>query len=408
MSAAAVTTAAPPQTQRRSTLPFVACALMVLMIAGGAPSPLYGRYQQEIGFSSSTLTMIFAIYAIALLLSLMIVGSLSDYVGRKPVLVGALLVEASAMAIFLPAHSVGTLLLARTVQGIATGAATAAFSASLIDTQRPGSRTAAIINSSFPSLGLGIGALLSGAALRFAGNPADTVFAILAVAFVLLALLVAVLPETGPRRPGALYSLRPSISVPEQVRGPLLIVTPTLVAIWSVGGLFLSLGPSLAVAIFGLHGPFAGALVIATLTFAASIITVVLRSKPPALVMLVGTGALIAGPAVLLVAIAATSTPIFFVGVAITGVGFGGAFYGVMRTIGELVGPAERAGVFAVVFVINYLAFSLPAVAAGIAAQHFGLRDTVVVYAIAVIVMALGTLGALALRRRSSAPIVAP
>lgn len=387
----------------RSSLLFVAAGYFVLMVAGGAPSPLYSIYQADIGFSSGTLTMIFAIYAIVLLVTLMIIGSLSDYIGRRPVLIAALLLEAVSMALFLPADSVWMLLIARAVQGVATGAGVATFSAALIDSAQPGTRVAAIVNSTFPSFGLGVGALAAGAAIKWSERPADTVFAVLAVVFVLLAGLAVVLPETGQVRPGALGALRPTIAVPPALRGPLILFTPTLIAIWAVGGLFLSLGASLGIAVFGLSGPFGGASVIAAMTFAGSIAVLALRSQPPSVSVGAGSTGLILGPALLLAALATTSTPVFFVGVAITGIGFGGAFFGVIQTIGALVEPAQRAGVFAIVFTINYLAFSLPAVGAGVASQHYGLRGTVAVYAVLVMLLTAATLVALRVRSRASA-----
>lgn len=395
---------------RRALLVLAGSGLMLLMVAGGAPSPLYSWYQERIGFSAGTLTMIFAIYAIALLLALIVFGALSDYLGRRPVLVVALLVEAIGMAIFIPADSVGTLLLARTVQGIATGAAVATYSAALIDTQRPGSNVAAIINATFPSLGLGIGALFAGFALLWAAHPAGVVFGFLTAAFVVLAIIVALSPETGVRRPGAIASMRPTLAVPAHVRPTLLIVTPTLVAIWAIGGLFFALGPSLAIGVFRQTGSLAGASVIATMTFSGALMVFAVRAWAPMRAMITGASLLIVGPALLLAAVGAEQMPLFSIGAVVTGAGFSSAFYGVMRSIGVLLAPGERAGVFSIVFVINYLAFSLPAVAAGVASQHIGLRPTVVIYGCAVIVLAAVTMLALALRalRHVSSPHPAP
>ena len=134
-----------------------------------------------------------------------------------------------------------------------------------------------------------------------------------------------------------------------------------------------------------------------------SVAVLLLRSYPIPVATGVGSTGLILGPAILLAALAATSTPVFLVGVVITGLGFGGMFFGVMQTIGALVEPAQRAGVFAIVFTINYLAFSLPAVAAGVAAQYYGLRATVQVYAVLVMILTAATVVAVRLRTRADA-----
>ncbi|MCU1605661.1 MAG: Major Facilitator Superfamily transporter, partial [Modestobacter sp.] len=91
----------------------VALLLVLVLAASGVPSPLYRVYQAEFGFSSGVLTLIFGIYAVALLLALLIVGELSDHIGRRPVLAGALVVQAAAMVLFLVADGVGWLLAAR-------------------------------------------------------------------------------------------------------------------------------------------------------------------------------------------------------------------------------------------------------------------------------------------------------
>src|SRR5690606_833536 len=98
--------------------------LLAFLAASSAPTPLYSVYRDAWGFSAITLTVIFGVYAIALLLALLVLGSLSDHIGRRPVIIGALLIEAVAMVAFMAATSVPLLILARLIQGVATGAAT--------------------------------------------------------------------------------------------------------------------------------------------------------------------------------------------------------------------------------------------------------------------------------------------
>src|ERR1700759_3652203 len=100
------------------------CATVVLMASASAPSPIYPLYQERWGFSVTMLTVVFAVYVVGLLGALLTVGSLSDRLGRRPMLVAALLVAAASTAIFWTADGVGSLLIARVVQGLATGTAT--------------------------------------------------------------------------------------------------------------------------------------------------------------------------------------------------------------------------------------------------------------------------------------------
>ncbi|MFD0331253.1 MFS transporter [Streptacidiphilus monticola] len=130
-----------PRISRGPAFWLVATVLLLLMFAASAPSPLYVVYQARWGFSAAVLTTVFAVYALFLLLALLVVGSLSDHLGRRPVLIASALLEAVAMLLFVGASGVGWLLVARAVQGVATGAATGALAAALIDLQperRPG------------------------------------------------------------------------------------------------------------------------------------------------------------------------------------------------------------------------------------------------------------------------------
>src|SRR4051812_36510040 len=153
---------------------------VALLAASSAPSPLYPVYQAEFGFSALTLTAIFAVYVLALLTSLLTVGRLSDYLGRRPILAVALVVEAAAMAVFLDAHGVTALFAARVVQGLATGAALGVVGAYLLDLQPAnGSRLGSLVNSAAATGGLGLGAMVSGVLIEYGPHPTRLVFAIL-------------------------------------------------------------------------------------------------------------------------------------------------------------------------------------------------------------------------------------
>src|SRR5499425_2782986 len=121
-SALATTQAAGARTLSPRASFFLLASLTVSFLAGSlAPTPLYPVYQAEWGFSALTTTEIFGVYAIALLGSLLVAGRLSDHVGRRPVLIVATLVQAVVMFIFATANGVAALILARVLQGVATG-----------------------------------------------------------------------------------------------------------------------------------------------------------------------------------------------------------------------------------------------------------------------------------------------
>ncbi|MEV6981871.1 MFS transporter [Sphaerisporangium sp. NPDC051017] len=389
---------------RRAGFWLFAGTLLAFMAAAGAPSPLYVVYQARWGFSPATLTAVFAVYALALLCALLTVGGLSDFVGRRPVLVVALLLEAVAMAMFLTAGGAGHLLLARALQGLATGAAAGAISAGLVDLQpAPGSRLGSLLNSVAPTAGLAAGALGTGLLVQYAPAPTALVFALLTVVFLALACAVAFLPDTVDPRPGALASLRPKVSVPAGARGVFLAALPCLIATWALGGLYLSLGPSLMAGVLHVTDHSVGGLVVTALTGAGAVASIVVRDLPPRRVMITGSATLAAGIAVTLAALAVSSVLLFFAGTIVAGSGFGTSFLGAFRSLATLAAPSERAELFAAVYLASYLAFSVPAVLAGKAVPAFGLEPTALTYGALVIALALLSATITATRRPSLA-----
>src|SRR5258707_6442845 len=104
---------------------------MTFSASGAAPTPLYQEYQSHFGLTPFMVTVIFAAYVLCLLLALLTVGSLSDYIGRRPAILSALAMNVVARLIFMTAGSAGALVVARSVQGFATGFATTTLGATL-------------------------------------------------------------------------------------------------------------------------------------------------------------------------------------------------------------------------------------------------------------------------------------
>ena len=388
----------------------VAVLLVLMLAASGVPSPLYRVYQEEFGFSSGVLTTIFGIYSFALLASLLVVGALSDHVGRRPVLVAAFLLEAVAMVLFLVSDGVGWLLAARVVQGLATGALTSTLGAALLDLQHRERPLGALINSASPGLGLSLGAVGAGLLVQFVPSPTDWVFTVLTVVFLLASVgTLFLLPETSPRLPGALASLRPQVHVPPVHRPAFLVALPCLVAAWALGGLYASLGPSLLVDVYGIDNHLAGGLLILALNGTGVFGSLALRRAAPERALILGSLVFAGGVTGTVAALFTGSVALLFVAAVVTGFGFGAAFLGAVATITAGVASGHRAGLLASIFVVGYLAFSVPAIAAGIAVGTIGLERTAEIYGVAVIVLALSAAAGLVLRgRRGATPLPTP
>ena len=376
----------------RSSLWFLAITLLSFLAASTAPTPLYHLYQEHLQFSPATLTLIFGVYAISLLAALLTVGSLSDYLGRKPVIFTAVALNMLAMLLFINADSVAWLISARVLQGFATGMATAALGAALLDTDR---QQGPLVNSVAPLLGMALGAMGCGLLAEFAPLPLQLTFWVLLAMFGLQALYVWRLPESVSAQRGALASLRPTLHVPTQARRALWLVLPINTAAWALGGFYASLAPSLVRTATGSTSNLIGGATVAVLTVTGALMIYTLRSRPADKVLRVGASILPVGVALILLAVHSASLPLFFIGTLVAGCGFGASFLGALRSVVPLALPHERAGLMSAFYVLSYLAFCLPSLLAGNLTRAFGLVTTTDGYGAVLIILAVSALPAL-------------
>jgi MFS family permease len=377
----------PDERRRRRGFTVVAAVLGLFLCAAAAPTPLYKLYADRWHFSAINLTAVFAVYALALLASLLLAGSLSDAVGRRAVIALALALESFSMAAFLIASGLAWLYAARTIQGVATGLATAAVAAALIDLQGNNAGRGALVNAVTPTFGLAVGAVGAAVLVQYEPAPTRLVYGILLAGFMAGAVALLAVPETVTtrRRP----PLNIAFGVEKAARPALLSALPALVATWALGGLYLSLGPSVAYSLAGSTNRVIGGAAVALLTATGGLSSLLVHNRPARWAMLGGCGALACGVTVTVLAVMWTSQPVFYIGTFVSGFGFGATFLGAFRTLIALATPQARAGLVATVYVVAYLAFSLPAVAAGILTTRLGLRTSVIGYGVVVAGLAL-------------------
>jgi predicted MFS family arabinose efflux permease len=347
----------------RSAAFYLQASITISFLAGSiAPTPLYPLYQAQWGFSPITVTVVFGIYALAVLSALLVTGRLSDHIGRRPVLLAAILAQIATMLIFATAGGLTALLVARVLQGLSTGAAVAAVGAGLLDLDKARGTTA---NAIAPPLGTAVGGLLAGFVIQFLPAPAHLVYLILGAVFIAQAIGVLLMHESISPQAGALRSLRPQIGVPAVARTPLLLAIPALMASWALIGLFGALDAALVRNILGFGSSLIGGLSLFVLAASGALSTFLMRARPPRTMTSFGSAGLLVGMAVIVAASLYHDITTFFVGITVAGLGFGAAFQGAIRSIVPLAAAHERAGVLSVIFVVSYLAMGVPAVIAG-------------------------------------------
>ena len=403
-TAAPATAAATPDRRiaGRPALYLLASLIVSLLAASAAPTPLYATYAREWGFTPVTTTIIFGAYAVTVLAALLTLGRMSDYLGRRPVLLAALAIQLLSLVVFTTATGTTELLAARIIQGVSTGAALGAIGAGMLDIDR---ERGALASALSPGLGTGTGALVSALLVRYLPAPTHLVYLALIAVIIAQAIGVALLRETVTRSPLPRTAAVPDVRLPRSVRGPVLAAAPVLFAVWALAGLYGALGPALVGTLTGSASEVLGGLSLTALTVTAVSAVYLLRNVAARTVMLAGILALVAGVAITLAALSAGSPALFFTGTAVSGIGFGAGFQGGIRTVVPQAAPHERAGLLSVLFTISYLGMGVPAVGAGAFAVHgAGLLGAARYYGIALIVLAaLALAGLYRTRTRTAA-----
>src|SRR5689334_9194018 len=373
---------APAVPTPRPTLPprvafaLVAAIIDLALFASGTPSPLYGTSRELWGFSPLVLTLVYATYAFGVLATLIVAGRVSDEVGRRPVLLAALTALMGASVLFMLADSVVWLFVARGIQGLATGLALGAASAALLDLHpRRDPAGVGLTNGIVSAGGMGLGVLVSSALVELAPAPRVLPYVVLLALFAIALAGAYAMPEPVAERHGLrLTPQRPGI--PAGVRRPFLLASLGVISSWSIGGLFLSLGPALAATVFHSSDHFVTGIGMFVLAGSGALAQLLFGRAAPWLGASLGSIALAAGMILIVLSASEESAVLYVLGAVIGGAGFGVAFLGGLRVLSGAIPPAHRAQVMSAFYIVAYGAISLPAVLAGIAVTPLGLRET--------------------------------
>jgi MFS family permease len=383
------------QTDRPSSWPLwvVSAGLFVLLMGANLPTPLYAVYRQRFGFSSAVLTLIFAIYALILIPSLLLFGQLSDRIGRRRVIAIGLGVATVALVLFALARSTAWLFLARAVQGAALGIITGTAAAALVEQEPHGDESRAALAATLGQAGgAATGPLLAGALAQWAPGPRVLSYVVAATATAVLVVLVLRIPE---RRPPA-GRWRPQLpSVPAPIRSQFARVGLTGAAVWSVGALFLSVVPTYAGSVLKTHNLAALGAVITVMLGTACLAQAgsIRAGLPPPTSQLAGLLCIVGGLACLVGAFPPRSIPLLLLAAILAGAGLGLAFVGAQTQINRIA-PKERRGEVTAAFITCvYLGVSVTAIGVGLLTEVLSLFAAVSVVSAVVAAAALATAG---------------
>ncbi|MFZ2511541.1 MAG: MFS transporter [Gordonia sp. (in: high G+C Gram-positive bacteria)] len=386
-------------------------ALLAMALGTSAlPSPLYPIYATEWGFGPLTTTLIFAVYAVGALVAALTVGPISDAVGRKPVLLTALVMMLIGLLVFLVATQVWQLLVARLIHGAAIGATMVVAGAALLDVRpHDGDRNGAVSGGAV-NFGIAAVVLGSAAAAQWSSYPLRVPYAVMGavVTALLLAAMVLIEPHTG-RTGDRIRIARPS--VPHQIRADFWFSGIGILTSWSVLGVFLSLYPSLTQAATGHRSTMFVGLVVALMAAAAALVQLVSQRFDARSAAIVGNVGMILALGGSVVALRSGSTPAILVDSVLLGAVFGLAFGGSLRYLAEITPADARGQVMSAYYLLGYLGMGVPTVVAGALANQFGTATIFPWFAGAVAVGCLGAaiLGLVGRRPRATeTPVTLP
>jgi MFS family permease len=373
----------------------VAFAFTATMAFTTAPTPLWSIYATRDHISSLTVTLVFAVYAVAVAVSLFLVGHLSDTYGRRRVLAPALAVNILAAVVFVIWPALPGLVLARVLSGLGIGAVAATATAWLADlhqTRHPGDRggRAQAIAVAANLGGLGLGGLVAGVLAEWAGSPLSLPFLVLLGVLLGAEAGLFLAPETRtPHRPRAPY--RPQrVSVPPRARRRFAAAAVGAAIAFALFGLVTSLAPSFLEGTLGQPSHALAGAVSFAMFAAAALAQMLSPSRRPQQLLASAIPILLAGVALLTLALwlARPSLAVFLAGDVIAGVGAGLIFKGAIETVSEISLPEHRAEALAGLYLAAYLGLAGPVVGLGALTQFASTRVSLLVFS-AVLVLAI-------------------
>lgn len=389
-----------PTARRRYAFALLTYAFAAVMIGTTLPTPMYALYADRMHFAVLTTTVIYATYAAGVLFALLAFGRWSDAIGRRPMLLAGVVAALISAVMFLLAHSVPELLVARVLSGLSAGLFTGTATAAVIEAAPESWRSRAAAVATVANIGgLGLGPLIAGILVQYAPAPLALSFIVHIVLMLLAAGAVLFAAETSSRE-GKIGLQR--LSVPPQTRAVFVTAVTASFAGFSVTGLFAAVAPSFVSNVIGIENHAVAGLIVSSL-FAASAAAQILGIRiPPARAVAGGCALLVLGMLMLAAALHFSSLPGLIAAALVAGVGQGISFGRGLAAVSAQTPPERRAEVSSTFFVITYIAISLPVIGEGLASQHWGLRTAGVTFALAVAVLSTICLAAVLLQERNN------
>jgi MFS family permease len=358
-----------PAVASRVAFWLAALILSITMLGTTLPTPLYVIYQAQWHFSAAIVTVTFAVYAVAVLATLLLAGHSSDQAGRKPVLAAALASSTLSTVVFILAPNVGVLIVGRILSGLSAGLMTGTATAALTElVPATASRRASLVATAANMGGLGLGPLIAGLFAQYAPHPTTLVFEVYLAVLAAAGLCLLLVPETvNPRRRPTLRFA--GLGIPERGRSEFIAAGVAVFAAFSLLGLFAALAPTFLGNVLHQNNHAVQGGVVFLLLAVGTLTQLALARFNSRQVVMAGLGLLLAALALTVVALSQADMALFLAGTVVGGVAIGAVFLGSLATASRLAPPGRRSHAISAFFVACYAGLIIPVVGVGVATE---------------------------------------
>lgn len=374
----------------------MAAGYAALMAFGAVPTPLWPLYQQRDHFGATAVTVAFAAMVVGTTFSFSVLGHLSDRVGRRMVIIAALLVGVAAAITMAVWPTLPGLIVGRVLTGVAIGLMASTATAYLSDLYhraypgRPESQVPGVVATVANLGGLALGPLFAGVLAEWAPAPLHTSYLVLGAIMLFLSPMVLASPETidtatGARQRAVRFALRPGgISVFSMAAAVGFFA-------FAVMGFFSSFGSIIVRTQLHATSTFVVGLVPFAALAASALAQIALIKLRHAALLRTGTVLFPAGLALTTLSLYHPAIWLLLCAAGLAGAGAGLLFKGAVAETVRSADPESRAGVLAVFFVIAYVGLGLPPVAFSLVIQHAALKPSMMGFSSVLAASAMAT-----------------
>lgn len=360
-------------------------SLFSVYVTAALPIPLYVFYQKSIGITNNYLSIASVVYFLGTVLALLIFARISDYLGRRLVILFIIFLSIIGCIIFIKLQNISMLIVGRFIQGFSCGMASSTATAYIIDTSsKKISNIATIITGNIPMLGLAFGAIGSGMLKKYEIGSTATAFQIVIIFLLICSIFIMKGEETIYKSKGVFYSLVPKMKVPENIKPFLPTASAVFIGTWSIGGFYQAFSASMASEQFKTTDTIVAALIFTCLQFPSLFGGIIVGKLKEKNIQKIGMSWFFLSVVVVVFSLKSGNVVLFFIATISAGISWAISFTGSIKSILNKTEQQERTEVFSVIYLISYGGAAIPNLVVSYLADSFNLFQISIGYAVLV------------------------